>query len=110
MAKFIDIDSVDTPIGEAKINGVIYTVHNMKIKSLINILSISDKGDDSGSGAHEYLIKTAEALHEMIPECPVSEFLKLSINQLNALMAWTRDIASPGAVEAEAKNEQTPQT
>ena len=107
MAKFIDIDAVDLPIGEAKILGTTYRVKNMSVKSLLNIIALADRVDQSDTGrTHDYLMRTAESLHEMIPECPVENFMKLTMDQMNALIAWTRGLGAKDAEDAEVKAEE----
>lgn len=103
--KFLDIDAIDEPIGQVQIKGQTYTVYNMTVKALLNVLSISTETDDSPGRAGEYMQRTAETLHQMIPDCPVETFLELKLHQMNALMEWTRSL---GEKETE-KNDQAPQ-
>jgi len=105
-SKFIDVDAVNVKIGTARIGGVDYEVHQLTMQQYINLIVMSEQDENSKPG--EYLKRTAQSLHEMIPSCPLEEIMKLTLEQINALMAWTRELARPAA-EAETKNEETPQ-
>jgi len=104
--RFIDIDLIDTNIGIARIGGNDYPVRQLSMQQYINLIAASEQTDDDAKPG-EYLKQTAESLKNMIPDCPMEEFLKLTLEQMNALMAWTRELARP---EDEVKNEETPQT
>lgn len=102
--KFVDLDSIDQPVGQAKIKGVTYRVNPMKVKSLINLITISESQADLRPG--EYMLKMAETLQEMMPECTLETLLSLSTEQLTTLMNWTRDVGVKEAPESEEKNAQ----
>lgn len=104
MAKFIDLDAINKPIGEAIINGKKYPVHQMPVKNLVNLIHLADMPQDQREPA-KYLEESAAILHELIPSCPKDVFLGLTMDQMNALLAWTRSL---GEEEVE-KNGETPQ-
>ena len=94
--KYLDIDSVDVAIGTVKIFGKEYEVHQLSVKQLVNMIKM---GEDAKPGDH--LTGMAESIHAMIPDCPMDDLLNLSLEQMRALMAWTRD-------EVDQKNETPP--
>lgn len=105
--KFIDIDSIDIEIGTCRIGGVDYSVHQMSVKAYLNLIAMSENADKEEPNPGEYIRRMADSLKEMIPDCPLDKFLELSLEQIQALMVWTRELAHKPD-EEDLKNVETP--
>ncbi|HXH10784.1 MAG TPA: hypothetical protein VNP04_13610 [Alphaproteobacteria bacterium] len=103
--KFIDLDEINLPIGEAIIKGQSYKVYQMSVKSHINLIRLSDPSANKDRDMAAYMEESAEILHTIIPDCPIEVFMSLTIDQMHALLMWTRGL-SDGEI---TKNESLPQ-
>jgi hypothetical protein len=104
--RFLNLDPIRQPGGEVQINGKTYQVWPIQLKTVVNLnaAQASPGADSQGITFAEQLQQTVAVLQQLMPDVPVEEYDTLTLEQLNTLLGWAREVAY-GVTE---KNEDAP--
>jgi hypothetical protein len=106
--KFLDLDSVHKPNGRIKISGEEYDVYPMTVKNLINLTTLQNERDsldeDDDAAGMDNMVRSLDVLATIFPDCPREVLDNLSMEQIQALVAWSSTLGE----EDVEKNSETP--
>lgn len=99
--KYLDLDAIESVIGEITLNGQTYPVSNPTVKQLINIAALESSEEDDESNLNNLV----ELIHEM---CGIStdELNSMPLDKLHKLLEFITTISDTGDNE---KNGEAPQ-
>jgi hypothetical protein len=107
--QFLDLDPIGVPAGRVRIQGQEYEVWPIQVGTVINLTVETTAGSTNGHTTFgDQLNQSVAILQQLIPTCPVSVLHTLTLEQLNTLMEWAREVAystveknSPAPIETE---------
>lgn len=99
--KYLDLDAIDSVVGEITFNGHVYPISNPTVKQLINIAALesSEENDDAN------LNTLVELIHEM-SGIPSDELSSMPLNKLHKLLGFITSVTDEGE---DSKNGEAPQ-
>jgi hypothetical protein len=102
--QFLDLDAVHKPLGRFKLGGEEYNVFPLSLRAVINLSQLPDAFDEADGDGLAHLQSALDVLYELVPDCPREVFDRLTIPQINALMAWANGLGE----ETVEKNSRPP--
>jgi hypothetical protein len=108
---YLDLDAV-APIEKTfKFKGKTHEILPISVEDFIRNAKRAREGDTQDLGVDQQVALMVELIAPSVPTLPVTELRKMSVKQLNALLAFirTEDGTEEGNKEAAAAAERSPQ-